>query len=63
MKMKALTPQVRAWIYRILVAVGVLAAGYGLLTDEQVVMWLGLATAIFNIMPSANTSTKPDNNG
>lgn len=50
----------RAYIYRILIAVGTVAVAYGLITSEQVAVWLGLATAILNIMPAANTSTKSD---
>lgn len=53
------TEQTRGWIYRVLIAAGVIAAGYGVLTSDQVAMWLGLAVAILNVMPSANTSVKP----
>lgn len=48
----------RGYIYRILVAVGTLATGYGIITADQVALWLGLATAVLNIMPAANTSIK-----
>jgi hypothetical protein len=52
------TVEVRGWIYRVLMAVGVLVAGYGLLSADQVAQWVGLAAVILNIMPTANTSVK-----
>lgn len=48
----------RAYAYRVILAVGVLLGGYGLLTDDQIVMWTGLVAALLQIMPTANTSTK-----
>jgi len=48
----------RAYIYRILIAVGTLATGYGLISADQTALWLGLATAILNILPAVNTTTK-----
>jgi len=56
--MKALTPEVRAWIYRVLIAVGVLVSGYGFMTSDQVAQWIGLAAVVLNIMPTSFTSTK-----
>lgn len=53
------TEQTRAWIYRILIAAGAVAAGYGLLSDNEVALWAGLAATVLNIMPAANTSTHP----
>ena len=53
-----ITEQVRAYIYRILTAVGTIVMGYGMINSDELAMWLGLATAVLNIMPSANTSTK-----
>ena len=50
----------RAYIYRILIAVGTIATGYGLLTTNELALWLGLATAVLNIMPAANTSINDD---
>lgn len=55
-----ISEQVRAYIYRILTAVGTLIMGYGFITTNELALWLGLATAVLNIMPSANTSTKAD---
>jgi hypothetical protein len=58
-KLKAMfTQEVRGWIYRVLVAVGALLAGYGLLTTDQIALWLGVVVAVLNVMPSANTSVK-----
>ena len=51
----------RAYIYRILIAVGTIATGYGLLTTNELALWLGLATAVLNIMPAANTTINDDN--
>ena len=52
-----MTEKQRAYIYRILIAVGTLVMGYGFINANELAMWLGLVTAILNIMPSANTST------
>jgi hypothetical protein len=52
------TEPVRAWLYRIALSAGSLAAVYGLLTDEQTVALLGLVSAILNVLPTLNTSTK-----
>jgi hypothetical protein len=48
----------RAYIYRILIALGALAVGYGLVTPNELALWLGVTTAILNILPAVNTSTK-----
>lgn len=50
--------QTRAYIYRILIAVGAIVTGYGLVTSEELATWLGLATAVLNIMPASNTPTR-----
>lgn len=50
----------RAYIYRILVAAGAVVAGYGLITTNELSLWLGVATAVLNILPAANTSTGGD---
>lgn len=55
-----MTQTQRAYIYRILIAVGTIATGYGLITADQTALWLGLATAILNIMPAANTDIHAD---
>ena len=53
-------PVNRGWVYRVLVAIGALVAGYGLLTSDQLALWLGVLTAVLNVMPTANTSVKKD---
>lgn len=59
--MKFLTEPVRGWIYRVLVAVGLLLVGYGVISAEQWALWAGVLVAVLNVMPSANTSVKkPD---
>ena len=50
--------EVRGWIYRILIAVGALVAGYGFISADQLALWVGVAVAVLNIMPTANTSVK-----
>lgn len=58
-KIKAIfTEPVRAYIYRVLLAGGALVAGFGWLTGDQLALILGLAVAVLNIMPTANTTTK-----
>lgn len=58
-KIKAIfNEQVRAYIYRVLAAVGIVVAGYGWMSANDVAMWLGLAAVVFNIMPTINTSVK-----
>lgn len=55
-----MTEKTRAYIYRILIAAGTIALAYGLITADQIAVWLGLATAILNIMPAANTKINGD---
>lgn len=50
----------RAYIYRVLVAVGSLSAFYGLITADELPLWLGVAATVLNILPALNTSTKGD---
>lgn len=58
-KLKAIfTQEVRAYIYRVLIAVGAILAIYGYLTQEQLAQIVGLITVVLNVMPAANTSTK-----
>ena len=55
-----MTETTRAYIYRILIACGTIALAYGLITADQIAVWLGLATAVLNIMPAANTTIHSD---
>lgn len=55
-----MTETTRAYIYRILIATGTIALAYGIITADQIAVWLGLATAILNIMPAANTKINGD---
>ena len=52
------TEEVRGWIYRVLVAVGLLVAGFGWATSDQIALIMGVVVAILNVMPSANTTIK-----
>jgi hypothetical protein len=38
--------EVRAYIYRVLLALSAVAVGLGWLTDSEVALWLGVASAI-----------------
>ena len=52
----------RGYIYRVLIAAGVIVAAYGLMTADQVAQWVGLAAVVLNIMPTANTTVKAPKN-
>lgn len=41
--------KLRAWIYGVLVAAGPLASFYGLLTNEEIVLWLGLGGTLLGV--------------
>lgn len=57
---KALPPQaVRAWAYRVLVAAGAVAVFYGVMSSQEVVVWLGLAAVAFNVTPAVATPLRP----
>ena len=53
------TEKNRAYAYRVLLAVGLLLAGYGVVTQDQMALIVGVLGAVLNVMPTANTSTKP----
>ena len=53
-----LTEQVRGYIYRVLLGVGAVVGMYGIMDDNEVATWLGLAAIVLNIMPATNTSIK-----
>lgn len=53
-----LTRKTRAYIYRVTLAAGVVAAFYGLLTHEEVAVWSGLAaTVLGNGLAAGNSPT------
>lgn len=54
------TEPVRAYIYRVLIALGSVALVWGLVTGEQLAAILGAVAAVLNIMPALNTTTKSD---
>lgn len=56
--MKMPSEAVRGYAYRVLVAAGLVAVFYGLLTEQELAVWLGLAATVFNITPAVNTSVK-----
>jgi hypothetical protein len=58
-KIKALlTEPVRAYIYRVLIAVGAALVGFGLISGDDFALVLGVVVAALNIMPASNTTTK-----
>lgn len=52
------TEKTRAYIYRVLLAVSPLVAFYGYLSQEEIMLWLGVASTALNVLPALNTSTK-----
>lgn len=40
-----LTAERRAWVYRVVTAVSLIAAGYGIIDDSQAGLWVGLVAA------------------
>lgn len=52
-------PQLRAYIYGVLVALGAIALAYGIVTSEELAVWLGLGGSILgNGLALSNTNTK-----
>lgn len=51
--------RVRRWLYGIAAAAAPLATLYGLVTDQQAVLWLNLAGAILFTMAVGNTPGRP----
>lgn len=49
------TQKRRAYIYRVLAAVGILALSYGVVDGNELAAWLGAAAVALNVMPIANT--------
>lgn len=54
---------VRGYIYRILAAVGVVLVFYGVISQEELALWLGVAVTVLqtggNILASFNTTIRP----
>lgn len=56
----ALVPApVRRWLYGIAAAALAVAAGYGLMTETETVLWLNLAGSVLFTMAVGNTPTRP----
>lgn len=55
--MKMPSQDVRAYIYRVLLAAGAVATFYGLMTAEELAVWGGLAVTVLMVLPTANTPT------
>lgn len=52
-------PAVRRWLYGIAAAAAPIATAYGLVTDQQAVLWLNLAGAALFVMAVGNTPSRP----
>lgn len=51
----------RAWIYRILLALQPLVVAYGVATETEAVLWVGVASAVLGTgLATLNTTTSPD---
>ena len=65
--MTILTPAVRTWIYTVVTAVLAIIAAYGLISADEVPLWLTLAAALLGLGASGTatafrpTKTEPDN--
>ena len=59
-----LPENVRAYIYAILTAVGLVLIFYGVLSQEEYALWLGVAATVLqtagNALAAANTSFKKE---
>ena len=55
--------RIRRWLYGIAAAAAPLATIYGLVTDQQAVLWLNLAGAVLFTVAVGNTPTRPDEVG
>jgi hypothetical protein len=52
------SPKVRTYIYRVLVAAGPVVLLYGLLSAEEIAVWLGLGATVLSpggVLAAANT--------
>lgn len=57
-----MSEQVRGYIYRVLTAVGVVLVFYGVISQDELALWLGVAVNLLqtagNALASVNTSIK-----
>lgn len=54
--LRAITPARRRWAYRVLVAGGAVAVGYGIVTSDELGLWLGLANVVLGGLADANVT-------
>ena len=55
-----LTPRTRRWLYGIAAAAAPLCTVYGLVTEQESVLWLNLAGAVLFTMAVGNTPARPE---
>lgn len=53
-------PVVRRWLYGVAAAAAPLVTIYGLVTNEQAVLWLNLVGAVLFTMALGNTPSRPE---
>lgn len=56
---RILTPRRRRWAYGVAAAGLTAAAGYGLMTETEVALWLNLAGSVLFIVAAGNTPGRP----
>lgn len=49
-----MTPKLRAALYSVGIAVGSVATAYGLASDQQIAVWLGVFSAALNLLAVVN---------
>lgn len=59
----ALSPRTRRWLYGIAAAAAPLATVYGLVTEQESVLWLNLAGAVLFTMAVGNTPARQGESG
>lgn len=51
-------PHVRRWLYGVLLAIQPLVVAYGLMTGEQAVLWLSVASAVLGLSTASLNTPK-----
>jgi hypothetical protein len=62
-KAKIPSMKIRAWVYRVALAILPVLVVYGVISEDTIPMWVNVIGGLLSIVPpalaSANTSTKP----
>ena len=54
------SPAARRWLYGVLLAAQPLVVAYGLVTDAEAALWLGVASAVLGLSVAFPNTPKPD---